>query len=175
MNFAHVTLGDKAPEVVRVVVEIPQRTSNKYEYDEEMDEIMLDRVLHSPMFYATEYGFVPGTRSEDGDHLDIMVLTTYPTFPGCVLLARPVGVLAMEDEEGIDPKILAVADKDPHFKNVTTLEDVNEHLKAEIGHFFASYKTLEDKWAKVSGWQGKDEALRLIVEGKERFDAEKHI
>jgi inorganic pyrophosphatase len=174
MAFKNIHLGDKAPESINVVIEIPRGTSNKYEYDEELDEILLDRVLHSPMFYPTEYGFVPGTRSEDGDHLDIMVLTTYPTFPGCVLKVRPVGVLDMEDEEGIDPKILAVAAKDPHFHEVAELDDVNVHLRKEIGHFFEAYKTLEDKWAKVAGWKGRDEAYRMIREAQERFAAEGH-
>lgn len=172
MSFKNVPLGDKAPEVVNVVIEIPTKTSNKFEYDEEMDEIVLDRVLHSPMYYPSEYGFMPGTRSEDGDMLDVMVLTSYPTFPGCVMAARPVGVLEMEDEEGVDPKILAVAAKDPHFKNVKELDDVNEHLRAEIGHFFAAYKELEDKWAKVHGWQPKEKALEMINQAKERFDTE---
>lgn len=172
MSFAKVPLGDKAPEVVNTVIEIPTGTHNKFEYDEELDEIVLDRVLHSPMFYPTEYGFVPGTRSEDGDSLDIMVITTYPTFPGCVLQARPIGVLEMEDEEGIDPKILAVAAKDPHFHDVQDLDDVNKHLRAEIVHFFEAYKHLEDKWAKVAGWKNKEAALAMVKEAMERYDNE---
>lgn len=168
MSYAKVPLGDKAPEVINVVIEIPARTSNKFEYDEELDEIVLDRVLHSPMFYPTEYGFAPGTRSEDGDNLDVMVLTTYPTFPGCVMAVRPVGVLDMEDEEGHDPKLLAVAAKDPHFDNVKDLGDVNEHLRAEIGHFFSRYKDLENKWAKVAGWKGAEEAKAMVREAMER-------
>jgi len=173
MSYAKVPLGEKAPEVLNVVIEIPTGTNNKFEYDEEMDEIVLDRVLHSPMFYPTEYGFVPGTRSEDGDHLDIMVLTTYPTFPGCVMQVRPVGVLEMEDEEGIDPKILAVAAKDPHYHDVTELEDVNKHLRNEIVHFFEAYKHLEDKWAKVAGWQDKNYAIKMVKEAMERYNNEK--
>ena len=172
MSFANVPIGKKAPEVVNVVIEIPGKTSNKYEYDEEIDQIVLDRVLHSPMYYPTEYGFMPGTRSEDGDMLDVMVLTSYPTFPGCVMAARPVGVLLMKDEEGFDPKILAVAAKDPHFKNVRELDDVNEHLRAEIGHFFAAYKELEDKWAKVDGWEPKAKAIDMINECMKRYQEE---
>lgn len=170
MSYAKVPLGEKAPEVINVVIEIPARTSNKYEYDEELDEIMLDRVLHSPMFYPTEYGFVPGTRSEDGDHLDVMVLTTYPTFPGCVMKVRPIGILDMKDEEGHDPKLLAVAAKDPHFHNVKEVEDVNEHLKSEIGHFFSRYKDLENKWAEVAGWKSRQEAYDMIQAAIELFD-----
>jgi inorganic pyrophosphatase len=172
MAYKDVPVGDKAPDVLNVVIEIPRGTSNKYEYDEELDEILLDRVLHSPMFYPTEYGFIPGTRSEDGDHLDIMVIATYPTFPGCVLKARPVAVLDMEDEEGVDPKILAVAAKDPHMHGITEMDDVNEHLRKEIGHFFEAYKTLEDKWAKVKGWRGREAALEMIRESQVRYSKE---
>ena len=139
MSFSAIPQGEKSPEIINVVIEIPRGSTNKYEYDEELDEITLDRVIHSPMFYPTEYGFVPGTRSEDGDMLDIMVVTTYPTFPGCVLQARPVGVLDMKDEEGIDPKILAVAAKDPHFSEIKDFSGVHEHLKMEIGHVFEAY------------------------------------
>jgi inorganic pyrophosphatase len=172
MAYKDVSIGAKAPAVVNAVIEIPARTSNKFEYDEELDEIVLDRVLHSPMFYPTEYGFMPGTRSEDGDHLDVLVVTTYPTFPGCVMAVRPVGVLEMEDEEGVDPKILAVAAKDPHMNDVLELDGVNSHLRKEIGHFFETYKTLEHKWAKVAGWKGREDAYRMIRESQDRFENE---
>ncbi len=172
MAYSHIPLGDKAPEVINVVMEIPRGSHHKYEYDEKLDEIRLDRVLHSPVFYPADYGFVPHTRSEDGDHLDVLVLITEPLFPGCVLSVRPVGVLDMEDNAGQDWKIVAVAEKDPKLTNIKNISDVDEHYKKEIVHFFEVYKHLEDKWAKVKGWLDKDEALRLIQEAKLKFEQE---
>lgn len=170
MAFATVPIGDEAPNKINVVIEIPARTSIKYEYDERLDEIRLDRVLHSPMFYPTEYGFIPHTRAEDGDHLDVLVLISQPTFPGCVLEVKPVGVLDMEDNAGIDWKILAVATKDPRLNLISSISEVNEHLKKEIQHFFEQYKHLEDKWSKVRDWLDVDEAHKRIIEAQERFE-----
>jgi len=172
MAYATIPLGDKAPEVINVVVEIPRGSHHKYEYDEKFDEIRLDRVLHSPVFYPADYGFVPHTRSEDGDHLDVLVLITEPLFPGCVLSVRPVGVLDMEDNAGQDWKIVAVAEKDPKLSKIKDITDVDEHYKKEIVHFFEVYKHLEDKWAKVAGWLGKDEAYRILKEAQDRFTNE---
>lgn len=172
MSLKHIPIGDKAPEIINAVIEIPVRSSMKYEYDEALDVIRLDRVLHSPMFYPADYGFVPHTRADDGDHLDVLVLMSQPTFPGCMLEVRPVGVLDMEDEEGRDWKILAVSTKDPRFKEIATLSDVDTHVKDEIQHFFEQYKHLENKWATVKGWQDVDEAHRRIREAQERFARE---
>jgi len=169
MSLSSVPVGKKAPEVLNAIIEIPARSSMKYEYDEEFDIIRLDRVLHSPMFYPVDYGFVPETRADDGDHLDVLVLMSQPTFPGCVLEVRPVGVLDMEDEEGRDWKILAVSTKDPRFKDISKLADVDAHLKDEIQHFFEQYKHLENKWATVKGWLDVDEAYVRIKESQERF------
>lgn len=169
MSFEKIPIGKKAPEVINVVVEIPRGTSNKYEYDEELDEIRLDRVLHSAVFYPIDYGFIPETRAEDGDHLDVLVLISQPTFPGCVLEVRPVGVLDMTDEAGKDWKIIAVAHKDPTYADVKNIEDVNKHLKKEIVQFFETYKNLEDKWAKIKGWEDVGEANRRLKEAQERF------
>lgn len=172
MSLAQVQIGEKAPEILTAVVEIPARSSMKYEYDEAMDAIKLDRVLHSPMFYPADYGFVPQTRADDGDHLDVLVLLSQPTFPGCVVEVRPIGVLDMEDEEGRDWKILAVATKDPRFKDIANLDDVDSHLKDEIQHFFEQYKHLENKWATVKGWGSLEEAHQRIRESQERFAQE---
>jgi len=170
MSFAHLPIGDKSPETINVVVEVPRGTRNKYEYDEKLDEIRLDRVLHSAVFYPVDYGFIPETRAEDGDHLDVLILISEPTFPGCILEVRPVGILDMADENGQDWKILAVASKDPIHANVNTVTDVNEHLKKEIAQFFETYKNLENgKWAKLQGWLDIDEAHRRIEEARERF------
>ncbi len=173
MGFSDIKLGKDAPETINVVVEIPKGSHNKYEYDEDDHEIHLDRVLHSAVFFPTDYGFVPGTRSEDGDHLDVLVLLSEPTFPGCVMKVRPIGILDMEDEGGIDWKLVAVAVKDPHSKNINDIEDVEEHLKKEIKNFFEIYKTLEEgKWVKVKDWHGKDEAQKRLMEAKDRFNKE---
>jgi inorganic pyrophosphatase len=126
-------------------------------------------VLHSSVFYPTEYGFIPQTRSEDGDHLDVMVLVSQPTFPGCVLEARPVGVLDMVDEAGEDRKVIAVAEHDPTYQDVRAIGDLGEHFKKEVQQFFESYKALEEgKWTMVRGWLDRDEAHRLIMEAHAR-------
>jgi len=172
MAFHTIPLGNSAPEVITVVVEIPRGSHHKYEYDEALDEIRLDRVLHSPVFYPTDYGFIPQTRSEDGDHLDVLVLITEPLFPGCVISVKPIGVLDMEDNAGQDWKIVAVAEKDPKLNQITDISEMNEHYKKEIVHFFEVYKHLEGKWAKVKGWLPKTDAYRIIKEGQERFEKE---
>jgi inorganic pyrophosphatase len=173
MGFSDIKLGKDAPEVINVVIEIPKGSHNKYEYDEEDHEIHLDRVYHSAVFSPTDYGFIPETRSEDGDHLDILVLLSEPTFPGCVMKVRPVAILDMEDESGIDWKVIGVAVKDPHSKNIKDLEDIEEHLKNEIKNFFEIYKTLEEgKWVKVKEWHGKEEALKRIKEASEVYKKE---
>ena len=171
MAFSRVTLGDRAPALVTVVIEIPRGATNKYEYDEASDEIRLDRVLHAPVFYPTEYGFLPQTRAADGDHLDVMVLISQPTFPGCILEARPIGLLDMEDEAGDDWKVLAVAASDPMYHNVRMVEDLPEHFKREVQQFFESYKVLEGKWASVRGWRGTADAHRTIMDAHRRYHA----
>ena len=172
MAYSTIPLGDKAPEVINTVIEIPRGSHHKYEYDEHLDEIKLDRVLHSSVFYPTEYGFIPHTRSEDGDHLDALVIISDPTFSGCVLSVRPIGVLDMEDNAGQDWKIIAVAEKDPRLTEIKSIDDLDEHRKKEIHNFFEVYKQLENKWVNVKGWLGKDDAYRLIQEAKLKFDQE---
>src|SRR6476646_2892565 len=131
MNYFDVPLGKSAPSEINVVVEIPRGSSNKIEYDPEIEAFRLDRVLYSPLYYPCEYGFVPGTLFEDGDPLDILVLSTQPTFTGCLLVARPVGVLKMGDDKGPDDKILGVSAHDPRFEQVMRLTDVSEHRLKE--------------------------------------------
>ena len=173
MAYKDIKLGKKYPESFDVVIEIPKGSHHKYEYDEELDEIKLDRVLHSPVFYPTDYGFIPETRSEDGDHLDVLVIITEPLFPGCVVSVRPIGGLDMEDEAGIDWKIIAVADKDPRLSNIKTIDDLDEHYKKEIKHFFTVYKDLENKWVKIKDYHSKEKALEIIEESKVKFSLEK--
>lgn len=174
MSYHNIPLGKKSPVLINAVIEIPKGCPNKFEYDEKMDEIMLDRVLHSPMHYPLDYGFIPQTRSEDGDHLDVLVAVSTPLFPGCVVAVRPIGVVDMEDEAGQDWKIIAVADKDPRHKTIQSVEDLGEHFKKEVQHFFEEYKKLEDKWVKVKGWLSKEDAHRIIREGASRFAKEQH-
>lgn len=173
MAFNAIPLGEKAPEIINAVIEIPRGSHHKYEYDEELDEIRLDRVLHSAVFYPTDYGFIPDTRSEDGDHLDVLVLITEPLFPGCITSVRVVGMLDMEDNAGQDYKVVGVVEKDPRLAKIQDISDIDEHYKKEIVEFFENYKHLENKWAKVKGWLPKEEAYRVIKEAQERFSQEK--
>ncbi len=170
--LSRVPIGDRVPQVVNTVVEIPKGLSNKYEYDEVLQVIRLDRVLFSPVYYPTDYGFIPETRSPDGDHLDIMVLISQPTFPGCVLEVAPVGILDMRDEAGRDSKIIGVAIRDMRVADMQTIDDVNDHTRREIQHFFETYKHLEGKSVTVRGWLDREEAYRTIMESRERFRKE---
>ncbi len=172
MAYSNLSLGDKAPKIINAVVEIPKGGHNKYEYDEKLDEIRLDRVLHSSVFYPVDYGFLPETRADDGDHLDVLVIISESVFPGCVVKIKVIGALDMEDENGRDYKIIAVAQKDPRNEHIGTIEDLTEHFKKEVQNFFEIYKKLENKWVKIKGWIGKEEAFKVIREAKEKFDKE---
>jgi inorganic pyrophosphatase len=154
---------------VDAFIEIPKGSQNKYEFDKEAGVFRLDRVLYSPMHYPTEYGYIRDTLAEDGDPLDVMVLTTFPTFPGCVIETRVVGVLVMADDKGQDEKLLGVAETDPRFAHVQTLEDVPPHILKEIAHFFEVYKDLEGKETKVEGWKGREDAERILQEAIARY------
>jgi inorganic pyrophosphatase len=136
-----------------VVVEIPKGSRNKYELDHETGRIRLDRMLFSPVHYPTDYGFVPGTLAEDGDPLDAMVLLGEPTFPGCEIQGRIVGMLDMSDDKGPDQKLLVVPLTDPHWNYIHAIEQVPPHLLREIEHFFSVYKQLEDKTVETFGWR----------------------
>lgn len=153
-----------------VIVEIPRGSRNKYEIDEETGAIKLDRVLYSSVHYPTDYGFIPGTRAEDGDHLDVLIIVEEPTFPGCHTQVRPVGVLNMRDEKGPDHKIIAVPVADPRFDEVTDLGDVAQHWLREIENFFATYKTLEAKETEVIGWAPRDAALEIIRAARKLYE-----
>jgi inorganic pyrophosphatase len=155
--------------IVEALIEIPTGSANKYEFDKEKGRFMLDRVLYSPMFYPTEYGYIENTLAEDGDPLDVLVLTTFPTFPGCVIESRVIGVLIMTDDKGKDEKLLAVPTSDPRFKNVHSLDDVPEHKLKEIAHFFQVYKDLENKKVTIDGWEGIETAKRLLDESRARY------
>lgn len=154
---------------VIVVIEIPKGSRNKYEYDKERGVIRFDRMLFSAVHYPSDYGFIPETLARDGDPLDCLVLVWEPTFPGCMIDAKPVGVFKMTDEKGVDEKILCVPLHDPLWNHVKSLKDVPPHLLKEIEHFFAIYKELEHKKTTVGGWDGRTAAERIIREAKKRF------
>ncbi len=172
MSFHKITTWLKAGKIVNTVIEIPKGSGNKYEYDEKTDEIRLDRVLHSSMRYPFDYGFIPQTRGQDGDHLDVLTIISTDLFSGCVVSARPIGVADMEDENGQDWKVIAVAESDPRLKEVEELEDLGEHFKIEVQHFFEEYKRLENKKVKFKKWLGKKEAFEIIEEGEKKFKIE---
>ena len=172
--YKDIPAGENPPEQINVVVDIPKGCANKYEYNEEKGYIELDRVLYSPMVYPFEYGFIPRTHSEDGDSLDVVLLATYPTIPGCVIKARPIGLLLMKDEAGTDNKIIAVpAEKvDPRFKEIQDINDLGEHIKLEIKNFFEDYKKLETekyKHVKVEGFENREKALEIIKKAIEKY------
>ncbi len=154
--------GPQAPEIVYAVVEIPKGSRNKYEYDKDKEAFALDRVLYSPVYYPAEYGIIPQTLYDDGDPMDILVLIDQPTFPGCIIESRPVGMMKMIDGGEKDDKILAVPVEDPHFKDAKDISDINPHLLEEIMHFFAEYKRLEGKETEVIGWFSAADAIKAI-------------
>lgn len=155
--------------VVEALIEIPAGSQNKYEYDKERGVIRLDRVLYSPVHYPTDYGYIPETLEEDGDPLDIMVMVTFPTMPGCLIEARVVGALEMKDEKGVDWKILGVPVRDPRFDHVHDLGDVPPHVLREIEHFFATYKELEGKKTEVLGWHDAEVAAQVVSRARAAY------
>lgn len=145
-----------------MIVEIPKGSRNKYEMDHESGEIHLDRMLFTATRYPADYGFIPDTLAEDGDPLDALALVTEPTFPGCRVRIRPIGVFLMEDQGFADHKILGVPDGDPLWAEAASLADVPVHLLRELEHFFSIYKDLEDKKTAVLGWRSASEAHEII-------------
>ena len=152
------------PDSYVVIVEIPGGSRNKYEYDHESHAIFLDRRLFTATRYPTDYGFFPETLAEDGDPLDALILVSDPTFPGCHIRVRPIGVFWMEDEKGPDAKVLTVPVSDPVSGRMTSIEDLETEQRNEIEHFFTIYKDLEPgKQTSTRGWSGPDDA-RLTIE-----------
>jgi inorganic pyrophosphatase len=165
--------GAEQPRVVRAVIEIPGGSKNKYELDKESGLLKLDRVLFSAVHYPADYGFIPGTLGGDGDPLDILVLLTEPSFPGCLMEVRPLGLLGLRDAGERDEKILAVLLEDPLDEEYRKLSDVPNYLRKEIEQFFRTYKQLEEDKAppKVRGWRPRPEAHRAIRKAIKRYDA----
>jgi inorganic pyrophosphatase len=173
MGILELPSGDEGLEYVNVVIEICEGSNNKYEYDKEHGVFKLDRVLYSAVHYPLEYGFIPQTLGSDGDPLDAMVKTTSPTFSGCVIEGRPIGVLYMVDQNEEDEKILCVPTEDPRFEGVSDVSGIKPHLLKEIEHFFQTYKQLEKKAVKTMGWGGAEEARKIIRAAVERYSAPK--
>jgi inorganic pyrophosphatase len=170
LDYLNLPLGEKAPEVVNVVVEIPLQSVNKYEYDKKLKVFRLDRNLYSPVHFPGDYGFLPSTLSHDGDPLDVLVLVDAPSFPGCVMEVRPIGVLDMLDQGVHDEKLLAVGKSNPRYKDVWNYSEIYPHILREITHFFSIYKDLEGKRVETRGWQDASAARSLIVESQKCFE-----
>ncbi|MGB7414185.1 MAG: inorganic diphosphatase [Thermosynechococcaceae cyanobacterium] len=152
------------PGIVNVLIEIPAGSKNKYEFDKDMQAMALDRVLFASVQYPYDYGFIPNTLADDGDPLDGMVLMDQPTFPGCVIAARPIGMLEMIDGGDRDEKVLCVPAEDPRYNEVTSLKDIAPHRLEEIAEFFRTYKNLEKKVTEILGWKDVDAVNPLVNE-----------
>ena len=164
MNFwKDIPVGDKPPELLNMVIEVVSGSRDKYEYSLKWEAFVLDRIIPSSVVFPVEYGFVPQTWFEDGDPLDIMALSYEPLEVGCIAKVKVIGVLVIEDEEGIDPKILSVLVNDARFEGYKDISDIHKHELVEIQEFFETYKRLEPhKWAKAKGWKNAQEAMEIV-------------
>ncbi len=154
---------------LRCLIEIPKGSRNKYEYDERLGGIKLDRFLFSSVVFPADYGFIPETLGEDGDALDAMVCVSEATFPGCVIPVKAIALFRMEDDKGIDDKILCVPLSDPAWNTLEELDDLPKQLQDEIVHFFSVYKDLEQKKVKVDGWHSREDAIKEIEASRKRY------
>jgi len=174
--WENIPLGSKAPDVVNVVIEIPKGSQNKYEFDEELGVFKLDRVLYPSYHYPLDYGFIPETRSEDGDHADALVIGGDPSFLGTVVKVRPIAMLNMIDSGDADAKILGVQADNPRFDNIKDLKDIeayNPHLLKEIANFFETYKQLQGKKVELKGWVNAAAAKEEIKKSAEVYKKER--
>lgn len=168
-NYLTLPIGAQSPHLVNTVIEIPMGSVNKYEYDKKNHVFRLDRRLFSPVHYPGDYGFVPSTLAADDDPLDVLVIVHDPTFTGCLVEVRPIGVLEMTDQGKMDEKILAVLENNPRHERMRNYTDVYPHLLKEITHFFSIYKDLEGKRTKMIGWQDCARAYEIIKESQQRY------
>lgn len=173
MKLEAIEVGRKVPEDVNVIIEIPSHSDPiKYEIDKDSGVIMVDRFVATSMVYPCDYGFIPHTLSEDGDPVDVLVVSPYPLYPGVMIRCRPVGMLRMADESGKDAKILAVpvTKLTPRYQHIQKAEDLGPNLLSSIEHFFTHYKDLEaGKWVKIEGWEGPEAAFEEILASVKRF------
>ncbi|HTL47070.1 MAG TPA: inorganic diphosphatase [Verrucomicrobiae bacterium] len=165
---------DNGNVTLSVMIEIPKGSRNKYEYDAEKKAVKFDRMLFSAVHYPSDYGFIFDTLAQDGDPLDALVLVWEPTFPGCLIEAKPVGLFKMWDEKGPDEKILCVPVHEPFWNYINGLSDVPPHLLKEIEHFFKIYKELEKKKTGVEGWHDREDAIQIIRQAEDRFRAKRN-
>ena len=161
--------GPECPRSVRMVVEIPKESANKYEYDPRFGLFKLDRALYSPMHYPGDYGFIPGTVAYDGDPIDVLALVSHASFPGCALLVRPIGMLDLLDNGELDQTIMSVPARNPRMDEIQSIHDWPPHVLRELEHFFTLYKKLEGKVVQMRGWFGPDEAREAIQQSRERY------
>lgn len=169
VNYLALPIGEKAPEVINAVIEIPFEGINKYEYDKKLHVFRLDRNLYSPVHYPGDYGFIPSTLADDGDPLDVLVLVDTPSFSGCVQEVRPIGVLEMLDQGVADEKVLCVGKNNPRYKDVWNFSEIYPHMLKEITHFFSIYKDLEGKRVEVKGWRDASFARDKVVEAQQNY------
>lgn len=169
IDYLHLPIGERCPDLVNAVIEVPRGGVNKYEYDKKLNVFRLDRTLYSPVHYPGDYGFIPSTLASDGDPLDVLVLVDNASFPGCLMEVQPIGVLEMLDQGVRDEKVLAVVNNDPRYTEVSDYTDIYTHILREVEHFFSIYKDLEGKRTKTIAWHSAEEARRVILESQERF------
>lgn len=173
MSLLDITIGKNSPKVVNVIIEIPKGSHSKYEFDDKTGVFKLDRVLYPPLFYPADYGFIPQTRSRDGDHLDAVILNDEPLFSGSVVKVRPIGLLKMTDSGKEDFKILGVQADNPNYKNVKDIKDIEAEdgkILEEIANFFRVYKKPEEKEVVIIGWEDSESAKKEIKEAQELFN-----
>jgi inorganic pyrophosphatase len=168
-NYLELPVGEKAPEVINAVIEIPSEGISKYEYDKKLHVFRLDRNLYSPVHYPGDYGFIPSTLAADGDPLDVLVLVDTPSFPGCLQEVRPIGLLEMLDQGIADEKVLCVGKNNPRYQDVWNYSEIYPHMLKEITHFFAIYKDLEGKRVEVKGWRDASFARDKVLEAQQAF------
>jgi len=173
INLWHdLSSGPELPDIVHAVIEVPKGSRNKYEYSKKAGLLKLDRVLYSAVMYPGDYGFIPRTLFEDGDPMDILVMINEPTFPGCVIEARPIGMFKMIDDDEKDFKILAVPATDPSFDDYHKMDDIPKHFPREMENFFLTYKQLQGTPVSTLGWATAEEAKESIQESRKLYDKE---
>jgi len=169
-----IPLGEKPPKLLNAVIEVVSGSRDKYEYKSEWEAFVLDRIIPSSVVFPVEYGFVPQTWYDDQDPLDIMVLSYEPLEVGCIVRVRVIGALIIEDEKGVDPKILSVLADDARFKGIKDIKDIHKHRLREIQEFFETYKRLEPhKWVRIKEWENVEAALEIVQYAAKEYESHK--